>query len=131
MTPAQWKIDNNDWWLEEHGLMMEKPRFPIPPGKYVVTGGREVTSVLTVYPKDQHGAQRWELANGATLYDVTHLPCRAARYRPAASHDACSPEKVQRSEFPVKPGAKMPPVDGCQKQDYAVLLVVGVAVDNK
>jgi hypothetical protein len=24
----------------------------------------------------------------------------------------------------------MPPVDGCNKQDYAVLIVIGVAADN-
>ena len=131
VTPAQWRIDNKDWWLEEHGLIMEKPQFPIPPGQYVVTGGREVTSILTVYPKDKNGAQRWALANGATLYDVTHLPCRAARYRPVVNNDACTPGKVQQQDFPVAPGAKMPPIDGCKKQDYAVLLVVGVAVDNK
>ena len=47
-------------------------------GQYLVTGGREVETVLTVHPD-----QRWELADGAKLYDVTHLPCRAARYKPA------------------------------------------------
>jgi hypothetical protein len=29
--------------------------------------------------------------------------------------------------FPVSPGASMPSVDGCNKQDYAVLIVIGVA----
>ena len=24
----------SDWWLEEHGLIMEKPSFPLPPGEY-------------------------------------------------------------------------------------------------
>lgn len=83
VAPAQWKFDNKDWWLEEHGSIMEKPIFPLSPGQYVVTGGREVTSVLTVYPMDKDGAERWELANGAKLYDVTHLACHAARYTPA------------------------------------------------
>ena len=40
-------------------------------------GRRETTTTLTVHPD-----QRWELADGAKLYDVTHLPCRAARYTP-------------------------------------------------
>ena len=40
VADAQWKFDNKDWWLEEHGSIMEKPEFPLPPGKYVVTGGR-------------------------------------------------------------------------------------------
>ncbi len=127
VAPAQWTFDQSDWWLEEHGLIMEKPQFPLPPGKYMVTGGREVTTLLTVYPKDKDGGQRWELANGAKLYDVTHLPCRSARYTPDKGDDSCTPEMVQRTSFPVTPGASMPLVQGCKKQDYAVLLVVGVA----
>ena len=127
VAPAQWKFDNTDWWLEEHGLLMEKPDFPLPPGKYVVTGGREVTAVLTIHPMDKDGDQRWELDKGAKLYDVTHLPCHAARYRPATS-DSCSPAKAQSAAFPVAPGVPMPSVEGCNKQDYAVLFVIGVAV---
>ena len=52
---------------------------PLAAGKYVVTGDRETTTVLTVHPKDKNGNQRWELADGATLNDVTHLGCRSAR----------------------------------------------------
>ena len=37
VAPLQWKFDAADWWLEEHGLIMEKPTFPLPPGKYLVT----------------------------------------------------------------------------------------------
>src|SRR5271168_5636108 len=44
VAPAQWKFDAADWWLEEHGLIMEKPTFPLPPGKYLVTGDRKVTT---------------------------------------------------------------------------------------
>jgi hypothetical protein len=84
VAPAQWKFDDSDWWLEEHGFIMEKPTFPLPAGKYLVTGDRKVTTVLTVHPKDKNGNQRWELADGATLYDVTHLGCRSARYTPAS-----------------------------------------------
>src|SRR5690348_5622866 len=79
VAPSQWKFDAKDWWLEEHGLIMEKPTFPLPPGKYLVTGDRKVTTVLTIQPKDKDGNQRWELADGATLYDVTHLVCRLLR----------------------------------------------------
>jgi len=127
VTPAQWKFDESDWWLEEHGLIMEKPVFPLAPGKYLVTGDREVTSVLTIHPPDKSGNQRWELADGATLYDVTHLACRSARYTPAGNGKSCSPASAPRSAFRVPPGAAMPPVDGCNKQDYAVLIVIGVA----
>jgi hypothetical protein len=136
VAPAQWKFDASDWWLEEHGLIMEKPTFPLPAGKYLVTGDREVTTVLTVHPKDKNGNQRWELADGATLYDVTHLGCRSARYTPAPSKkpanktaaNACSPSNAPTKGFPVKPGGAMPAVNGCHKQDYTVLIVVGLPV---
>ena len=126
VAPSQWKFDAADWWLEEHGLIMEKPTFPLPPGKYLVTGDRTVTTVLTIQPKDKDGNQRWELADGATLYDVTHLGCRSARYTPEASRDSCSPANVRTTGFPVNPGGAMPVVNGCRKQDYTVLIVVGL-----
>src|SRR5262245_556594 len=90
VAPAGWKFDETDWWLEEHGLIMEPPVFPVPPGKYLVTGDREVTTVLTIHPADAHGDSRWELGENATLYDVTHLPCRAARYT-STRGGSCSP----------------------------------------
>jgi hypothetical protein len=130
VAPAQWKFDSTDWWVEEHGLIMEKPEFPLPPGKYVVTGNRRVTTVLTIHPKAKDGTQRWELGDGATLYDVTHLACRSARYTPATSKNACSPTNARVAAFPVAPGGTMPPVEGCNKQDYAVLIVVGVAIED-
>ena len=129
IAPAQWKFDSADWWVEENGLIMERPEFPVSPGKYVVTGNREVTTVLTVYPVGDDGAQRWELDRGATLYDVTHLACRSARYTPATGDNSCSPSKAQTTAFPVTPGAAMPPVEGCNKQDYAVLFVIAVGVE--
>ncbi len=130
VAPAQWQFDGADWWLEEHGLIMEQPEFPIPPGRYVVTGGREVTAILTVHPKGDDGVQHWELDNGATLHDVTHLRCRSARYTPAAGGNSCTPAKAQITNFPVAPGGPMPPVEGCNKQDYEVLIVIGMAVEN-
>ena len=130
IAPAQWKFDGGDWWLEEHGLIMEKPVFPLRPGKYLVTGDREATAVLTIHPRDKDGHQRWELSDGAKLYDVTHLACRAARYTPAAGQNSCSPANAPQNAFRVAPGRPMPPVDGCNKQDYTVLIVIGVAAEN-
>ena len=115
---AGWQFDPNEFWLEEHGLIMEKPSFPLPPGKYMVTGDREITTPLTI-----HDDGRWQLEDG-TLHDVTHLPCRAARYKPAAADG--SPAKAKLADFPVTPGAPMPVIDGCDKADYAVIFVVGV-----
>jgi hypothetical protein len=116
-TPAGWTLDPTDWWLEEHGIIMEAPQFPIPNGRYLVTGGRNVVTGLTI----QNG--RWQLDDDHVLYDVTHLPCRAARYRTSAS----SPAAANPRDFPVAPGATMPSVPGCAKQDYAVLFLVGKA----
>jgi hypothetical protein len=130
VAPARWMFDEADWWLEEHGLIMEQPTVPLPPGKYVVTGARKVTAVLTIYPADSHGDRRWELDQGATLYDVTHLACRSARYTPAAVGGSCSPANAKQTAFPVAPGGAMPPVEGCTKQDYAVLIVIGMGVEH-
>jgi hypothetical protein len=126
VAPASWKFDDKAWWLEEHGLIMEQPEFPMPPGRYMVTGGRAVTSVLTVDAMAKDGTQRWALDN-ATIYDVTHLRCRSALYTPQAGAGSCSPAKAQSSAFPVRPGAPMPPVEGCNKQDYSVFIVLAVA----
>ena len=82
VAPERWKFDAADWWLEENGLIMEQPRFPLPAGRYLVTGAREKVAVLTVHPAGKDGAHRWELDSDATLHDVTHLGCRSARYRP-------------------------------------------------
>lgn len=124
VAPAGWKFDASDWWLEEHGLIMEPPAFPVPPGRYLVTGGRLVTTVLTVGSSGD-----WKLDDGK-LYDVTHLPCRSARYKPT-NEGGGSPAMANRGEFPVTPGAEMPKVEGCNKQDYAVLFVVGVEEASK
>ncbi len=126
VAPAGWHLDTNAWWLEEHGLIMESPNFPIPAGQYLVTGDREVTSVLTVHPASADGRQRWELADGATLHDVTHLRCRSAVYTPAQAGGSCSPQAAREGDFPVSPGAAMPAVANCAKQDYQVLIVIGV-----
>jgi hypothetical protein len=127
VAPANWTFDNQDWWLEEHGLIMEQPEFPIPAGYYFVTGGREVATVLTVHPAASDGSQRWELDDGASIYDVTHLRCRSGRYTPAQGAGSCSPAQAQQSAFPVRPGAAMPAVSGCAKQDYAVFIVTAFA----
>ena len=127
VAPANWTFDNKDWWLEEHGLIMEQPEFPLPAGLYLVTGDRAAQAVLTVHPMASDGTQNWELDNDASIYDVTHLRCRSGRYTPATSDGSCSPAKARKSDFPVRPGAAMPGVDGCNKLDYAVLIVMGVA----
>ena len=126
IAPARWKFDHRDWWLEENGLIMESPQFPLPPGKYLVTGAREVTTVLTIHPADRNGDRRWQLGDNATLHDVTHLACRSARYTPASGDGSCSPANAKKNAFPVDAGEAMPPVTGCRKQDYSVLIVIGL-----
>ena len=133
MAPAGWTFDPADWWVEEHGLIMSAPgSLPrrsrnketgevVMEKRYVVTGDREVTTILTVR---EDGT--WELEKGS-LYDVTHLPCRSARYTDGSSK-TCAPKNANGRDFPVKPGAVMPAIDGCEKQDYAVLFVLGEEV---
>lgn len=130
VAPAHWQFDIEEWWLDENGLIMEKPVFPVPPGKYIVTGDREKIAMLTIFPKDEDGNQRWELGDDAKLYDVTHLPCRSARYTPTAGVTSCSPANAPMAAFKVTPGAPMPLVEGCIKQDFAVLFIIAEAVDN-
>lgn len=129
IAPAGWQFDPASWWLEEHGLIMEAPSFPLPPGQYVVTGGRETTSVLTVAAPDDTGRQAWSLADGATIYDVTHLRCRAAVYT-AVEGQSCTPDKTPTHAFPMDPGRAMPSVEGCSKRDYQVLIVIGRLVEG-
>ncbi len=131
VAPAGWKFDSADWWLEEHGLIMEPPSFPISAGTYLVTGNRDKQAVLTVHPAEKNGTQRWNLDSGATLFDVTHLDCRSARYTQAASASSCSPANAQVASFPVPSGAAMPPVGNCHKQDYSVLIVIGVGEETR
>src|SRR5258708_14811864 len=109
---------------------MEKARAPRAAGEYLVRGHRQGTTVLTMQPKDKAGSQGWELADGATPSEVTHLGCRSARYTPATANNSCSPANVRTTGFPVNPGAAMPVVNGCRKQDYAVLIVVGLPVTH-
>ena len=130
IAPAGWTFDPNKWWLEENGLIMEAPVFPLLPGKYKVTGYREVSSILTVYPKDSSGEQRWELADEATLYDVTHLACRSAVYTPETGASLCTPANANPANFRVTPGHPMPAVQGCTKKEYIVLVVTAIALDE-
>lgn len=127
VAPAGWTFNPQDWWVEEHGLIMSTPtplsrkslnkdtKEVLPEKRYLVTGDRQITTVLTVRTNGT-----WELEKG-TLYDVTHLPCRSAAYR----GEACAPKNANLKDFPVKPGAEMPAISGCEKQDYAVLFVLG------
>lgn len=128
-APAGWQYDKAAWWLEEHGLIMEAPTFPLPAGNYVVTGGRGTTSVLTVNPPDAAGKSSWSLADGASLYDVTHLGCRAALYT-AQTGQSCTPDATPQNVFPMRPDISMPSVTGCDKRDYQVLIVVGMMTEG-
>jgi hypothetical protein len=126
VAPSQWKFDAGSWWLEEHGLIMEQPDSKLSPGRYMVTGDRIVQTTLTIHEKDASGSQRWELADGAVLYDITHLRCRSARYTADATGKPCTPSSVNQDYFPIDPTQAMPEVSGCTKLDFAVLFVVGV-----
>ena len=61
-APSQWTFDANDWWMEENGLIMERPDVGVPSGRYLVTGNRATQAVLTIHPKDANGKQDWDLS---------------------------------------------------------------------
>lgn len=126
--PSGWRFDLDDWWLDENGLIMKAPEFPIPAGQYLVTNGESNVSVLTVEEPDAAGGQAWALSHDKTIADVTHGPCRSARYTPAGASGTCSPEDADQSVFPLVPGASPPDVAGCEKVDYAVLIIIGLPV---
>jgi len=130
IAPAGWRFDIDDWWLDENGLIMKAPEFPIPAGQYYVTNGEENISLLTVEEPDAEGKQDWTLTDDKTIGDVTHGPCRSARYTPEGESGTCSPEYVDRSAFPLKPGESPPLVTGCNRKSYAVLIVFGVASEG-
>lgn len=37
---------------------------------------------------------------------------------------------AKQTVFPVAPGGAIPPVEGCAKEDYAVLIVIGRGVED-
>ena len=129
IAPAGWRFDIDDWWLDENGLIMKAPDFPMPAGRFLVTNGEEHIAILTVHQPDTNGNQAWELDSDKTLANVTHGPCRSARYTPEGASGTCSPEEADRSRFPLKPGESPPPVHGCKKKEYAVLIVFGIPVE--
>lgn len=120
-APRGWTFDPNEWWVEEHGLIMVNPD-PLPPGRYKVVwlnrrAGYVPTVELTIT------GDSWTLSDGATLHDVTHGPCRSAKYTTPESGGQCLPDNVPQRQFPVRPGAVMPDVPGCDRVDYAVLFL--------
>jgi len=133
VAPGGWKSDPDDWWLDQKGLIMEAPKFPMPAGKYVVSGDRTVTTVLTIGEPSADGVQSWSLEKG-TLNDVTHLPSRASRYDPvsAEAQGTCLPSAAHESDFPVssESGGKFPEVEGCIHEEYAVSIIIGLEKED-
>ena len=123
--PTGWRFDIDDWWLDENGLIMKAPDFPMPAGQYYVTNGERHISLLTVEAPDENGSQGWSLSDDKTIAHVTHGPCRSARYTPEGETATCSPENANQNVFPLAPGDSPPPVTGCHKKEYAVLIVFG------
>lgn len=131
IAPAGWRFDIDDWWLDENGLIMRSPDFPISAGKYYVTNGEDHISLLTIEPPDQNGKQRWSLSDGKTISNVTHGPCRSARYTPEGASGTCTPENADLSLFPLKLGETLPPVADCNRKIYSVLIVFGFPIEKE
>ncbi|XDZ65665.1 hypothetical protein AB8880_12195 [Alphaproteobacteria bacterium LSUCC0684] len=109
---------------------MKAPDFPISPGKYLVTNGEDHASLLTIEQPDKDGKQKWSLSDGKTIGNVTHGPCRSARYTPIGESGTCTPENADLSAFPLKPGEQLPPVSLCNRKIYSVLIVFGFPVEG-
>ena len=124
--PTGWVFDEDDWWLDENGLLMHPPEFPMPAAQFFVTDGESGVGLLTVEPPDANGRQAWALSEGITIGTVTHGPCRSGRYRPKGASGSCSPANAPLSIFPLELGAEPPEVQGCDRLEYAVLIVFGV-----
>ncbi|MDH5739090.1 MAG: hypothetical protein OEY77_02055 [Nitrospira sp.] len=62
------------------------------------------------------------IAHGATV--------RPTCYTPATVGKPCSPSNAKQVASDDAPGETMPPVEGCAKQDYALLIVIGMNMDN-
>ena len=121
--PTGWRFDIDDWWLDENGLIMKAPDFPMPAGQFYVTNGEDHISLLTVEAPDAEGRQSWSLSDDKTIANVTHGPCRSARYTPEGESASCTPENANQAVFPLGPGDSPPAVSGCHKKEYAVLIV--------
>ena len=130
IAPSGWRFDIDDWWLDENGLIMKAPEFPISAGQYYVTNGEDHISLLTIEQPDLEGKQAWSLSDEKTISDVTHGPCRSARYTPLGDTGTCSPKDADRSAFPLKLGEVPPLVGGCDRKNYAVLIVFGLAMES-
>jgi len=129
VAPDGWKFDSQDWWLEEHGLIMEPPQFPAGSGRYLVTGERELVTSLTIHPSGRPerrpplGTRR---PRHAVRRDTPGLPRSALHTR----HGRQIMPASQGTTGGISGGARgnMPPSPGCAQQDYAVLIVIGVAL---
>ena len=130
IAPSGWRFNINDWWLDENGLIMKSPEFPIPAGQYYVTNGEQHFSLLTIQHPDAAGKQTWSLSDDKTIGNVTHGPCRSARYTPKTGLGTCSPKDANRAAFPLKPGESPPLVRGCNRKQYAVLIVFGLPIES-
>ena len=124
--PKGWQFNRDDWWLDENGLLMMSPNFPMPSGRFLVTNAIDNVAMLTVAAPDADGKQSWELSDGRTLYDITHQKCRSARYRPTSEGADCTPANAQKSAFPLSPGEDPPSVADCDRLVYAVPIIYAV-----
>lgn len=126
--PGGWGFDIDDWWLDENGILMEPPKFPMPTGQFYVTNGEGSYALLTVEEADEAGHKAWSLDRLA-IADVTHGPCRSGRYRPVGEAGTCSPERADREAFPLPLGDQPIEVEGCDMKVYEVLIIFGLPAD--
>jgi len=124
--PMGWAFDPDDWWLDENGLIMMAPNFPMPSGRFLVTNAIDNVALLTVAAPDADGKQAWDLSDERTLDDVTHKKCRSARYHAASEGADCTPAQADQGVFPLAPDQDPPDVAGCDRLVYSVPIIFAV-----
>ena len=80
---------------------MEKPTFPLPAGKYMVTGDREVTTELTVTEDN-----KWSLKQGAQPAAAAHEPLSVSPFDTAAQA-RCTTSRISPAAPPGTSSARM------------------------
>ena len=60
VASAKWPFDKKDWWLEEHGLIMEKPTFPLKVVTPLPLGARsKVSDNRRVWPSSPYRHKKY------------------------------------------------------------------------
>lgn len=69
----------------------------------VTANGEEHISLLTVAKRNADGKRACSYPASKAIANITHGPCRSARYTPSGKSGACSPEDAKGTLSKLKP----------------------------